>query len=161
MKKRNLVIASLLILSLSFVFFGCGPVEEEEPTPTVDPHQDALDLIAAMGYTDTVKEPVGGTFDDYFVDNETTPSKVAIAWKGCDATKYTAYKTAWGLSSSINDARFVYSSNAKAITSKLPDGFGGAIDFFETAPTNDQTADGNLNLDVVAGSIVLIIYKSE
>ena len=161
MKKRNLLIVSLLVLAMSVVFLGC-PDGDPEPDPEPTPYDLATGYLKAMGYTETLTEPVGGTFDNYYVDNKTTPAKVAIAWKGCDAAKYTAYKAEWDAkpATSINNARFVYSSGVKGITSKLPEGLSGAIDFFDTVPNNDKTNDTNIDLDVAAGSIVLIIFKS-
>jgi len=154
MKKSNLIIAILLVLSVSVIFLGCPPPPPDEE---VTPFEEALGYAETMGIDSAkIKAPAGGTFDDYYVDSEANPSKLALAWTGCDAAKYTTYKQAYGINT---NERFVFSNTNTKKIDNFAEGFNAYIDFFATAPANDQTADGNLNLPLQDGSIVFILLK--
>jgi len=110
MKKKGLIIASLMILVLSFVFFSCGDTEEDL---SVVP--DAVKTkLKEMGYTGTLYTPAGSTYDMYKEDSQSesedgvtyTQKTLAIVWQGTNDLM-ADYKAQWPTSmiSAISLAR--------------------------------------------------------
>jgi hypothetical protein len=138
---------------------GCPPDDSEE-TPT--DFEVASDYIRDMGYSGNIYQPNVGTFDDYYVDSTTAPSKVVMAWKDCTMASYTAYKSTWGISSSEKPARVIFTEAAAKIpTNTLGTGLTGYIDFL-SEDNSDATNDSNLAIGfpLAENSIILYIYKS-
>jgi hypothetical protein len=62
---------------------------------------DALSAIRGIGYSGTVPQPSGGTFDKYGIIDDV----VYVVWTGCTQTTFDAYKYAWSGVSSVKTAR--------------------------------------------------------
>ena len=162
MKKKGLIIASLLILALSFVFLGCPPPEEEEETFV--PVSDAAmkDLKEKIGYTDSLFPSPKCDYSTYKYDVDAQGyESIAIAWKDGDADKFAAYKEAWGdkiKTNSVSVARASYIEAAGG-TLTLTDKDGKAFEkaFISLVGTAGDVNDNGLSVN--AGDILFVIYK--
>jgi hypothetical protein len=105
MKKRNLLIAVLLVLSLSVVIMGC---KEEEFNPAVP--ANVKTILQTMGYTGPLHEPADTNYVGYYCDNESNPTELTIVWKDADSGKYNDYKAKWG-----SAAAYIAPSGQRAI----------------------------------------------
>jgi len=171
MKKKGLIIASLLVLVMSFMFIGCpdGDPEETENDPTVSPA--AITALKAFGYTDADNLPVpaGGNFDTYksftmtIEDEGEEEGEVetyhaaafAILWDKCSEEILATYKTAWGNKvNSIQVARMEVSDKSFSLkTNTLGTGIvGGQVIFTPDGGTQD-------GVTIKANSIVFILMK--
>jgi len=92
MKKKGLIIASLLVLVMSFVFLGCPPPEdneEEETGNAWDISSAAVSALSAIGVSN-LPDPGAGTFIPHKTNSD---GGVILGWSGCSATEFSAYKT--------------------------------------------------------------------
>jgi hypothetical protein len=148
MKKKGLIIASVLILALSVVFLGCPPDEEEtEPTPL----EIVNGYLTAMG-ANKIAFPAGGTYTGVYVDNETTPTEVFVAWEGCTETIFNTYKSTFPSKINLARAAYTFTENAGFIGG-VGTGIEGFVDFVTTACTYES-------LSIKANSIIIKIYKN-
>jgi len=143
MKKKGLIIASLLILVLSVFFMGCPP-EEKDPAILKD---EAIAALGAIGYTKAVPLPSGTTYDTCKGDS----SKVAIAWTGGSKPIFDAYASKFGVT---RGAEFEPEDFELLTTEHLGDGFKGTVAF-----AGDASGPYN-GIDVKKNSIILIIIKN-
>jgi hypothetical protein len=116
MKKKGLIIASLLVLVMSVVFLGCPPPEDEvKNDPTVP--ADVLAKLTAFGYSGTsLPVPEGGNYDTYYDNMVATTEEdgdsyhaavFAVLWDKCTEDMIAEYKKLWGtdVQASIQIAR--------------------------------------------------------
>ena len=142
MKKRNLVIVSLLVLAMSVVFMGCPPEED-------DPLAEANGYLSDMGYTGKIKAPAAGTYTGVFHNTNT----VLVSWEGCTESDFNTYKSSLPAETKIGLARaaFDFSDNA-AYFGTGDDQFTGMVDFNVAGGTKGGLA-------VAPNSIVVQITK--
>jgi len=153
MKRKSLIIASLLVLSLSFVLLGCPPPDEEEEFNPAVPDSVMKILKEDIGYTDTFYTPSDVNYDGYFFNNS---NFLAIWWKDGDQAKFDAYKTKWGdkvKTSSINLARTITMDDSAGLT------IGDSKIAYTKEGGNQKFADDNIDYNVPANSIYFTIYK--
>jgi len=164
MKKKGLIIASLLVLVMSFMFIGCpdgDPEDEPDPGVTYTPVSSAAltDLKDKIGYTGTLISP-DCDFRDYKYSKDADGyENIVIAWKDGDATKLAAYQTAWGdkVKTNVSVARDFSSAGGFFLTIKDKDdkAFNTAkISLVESDGTEKETGH-----PVKANDILFIIYK--
>ena len=89
MKKKGLIIASLLILVLSVFFMGCPP---EDKGNAWDVSDGAKTALSALG-VNNLPTPGAGTFIPHATGKQSGKDYVILGWSGCDGTNFTAYKT--------------------------------------------------------------------
>jgi nitrous oxide reductase accessory protein NosL len=115
MKKRNLIIAILLVLSLSFVLLGCPPDGDPDPDPEPDPWEltDAAKTTLKGIGINNLPTPGAGTFIDCKTNTETAGTKkVILGWTGC-SDKFTEYKAKFSSNlASVSIARTIPSTVA-------------------------------------------------
>jgi len=148
MKKKGLIIASLMILVLSFAFVGCDD-KTEEKNPAEIPSALAQ-KIKDMGYTGTVYLPDNASYVGY---DQETDGKLTIGWKDCSEATYDAYEAKWSDSYSVS-ARAIDLSLTKMKTLSKLGSTSGLIAFSPEGGTQ-----GTLSLP--PNSIVLRINKVE
>jgi len=142
MKKKGLIIASLMVLVLSVFFMGCPPPDDGNDWDLSD---GATKALADIGYTKTVPGPVGTTFDDFKAVNN---NKVVLAWTGGDQEKFTAYAKALGV-------RGVTPEDSVTLTNvHLGDGFSGQV-YLANGDGGEESG-----LSVKPNAIVLVINKN-
>jgi len=166
MKKKGLIIASLLVLVMSFMFLGCDgdPKDEGEEEVTYNPtvSQEALAALADV-WTGTLKVPANTNFGGFHSDKTgtTQATYVAIWWKDADVEKYKAYEAAWNPSTAnVVEARTInYGENWTSIKDKT--GKFATIIGFTTAGGDEydgETANTGNKYTVPANCIVFTIY---
>ena len=159
MKKKGLIIASVLILVLSFVFLGCPPPEDETNDPTVP--ADVLTKLSTFGFTGTLPVPEGGNYEKYKEatvtteqDEETyTAPAFYIVWNKCTEDIMTAYKGLWtGKVQSIKATRDISADNSFGLKDIGTNIKSGRVYF---------TAEGGTLGDLTVGenSIVFFVRK--
>ena len=160
MKKKGLIIASLLVLVMSVVFLGCPPPDDDgSENPPVTTYRPAISSVAQTAlskvWTGTLKVPADTNFDSFHASTDET--FVAIWWKDADADKYAAYEALWEpAGSSIDLSRTIsYGENFKNL-SNLGTGITGKIGFTTAGGTDTDDTD---TYTVPANSIVFVVYK--
>jgi hypothetical protein len=145
MKSRKMLIVSLLVLSLSVLFMGCPPADEETEW------DKALSAIKAIGYSGNVPQPAGCTFDTYGKGGD----GVYVAWTGATQEAFTAYKASWAAVSSIKTARSIQTTDFDTFTK----GDCTFYMFYSTDGGSDEME--GLSITVKPGSIVLAVWGDE
>jgi len=140
MKKKGLIIASLLILAMSVVFLGCPPPEEEEKDVLLT-DSTAIAALQAIGHSGTLKAPKDATYDGC---NKTTDNDVIIAWTGGTADIFDAYAKKLG-------ARITYTESAELTEANLGTGFEGKVYYCAPGGTD-------FGYTVKANSIVVTVW---
>jgi len=167
MKKRNLVIAILLVLSLSFVFLGCPDGDgdkTEEPTPEVkDPTvpQTILTALQSFGFSGTLPVPTEGNYKTSAQPilemeedgDEYTKGAFYVVWDKCTADMMPGYKTLWGNRAQIQLARDVVADESFTLKN-IGTGISGTVYF--TVLGGPQNG-----VDIPANSIVFFAQKSQ
>jgi len=160
MKKKGLIIASLLVLVMSVVFLGCPPPEEEETK--YEPVSDAAmkALRETIGYTDDLFPSPKCDYSDFkYNKNAQDEESIIIVWKGGNDEIFADYVKAWGDKvKSVNLARAGMSFKESEKLG-LKDKEGTA--FFATfiALIKEDSTDDNTTLAVKANDIVFLIQK--
>jgi len=160
MKKKGLIIASLLVLVMSVVFLGCPPPEDETNDPTVP--ADVLAKLKTFGFTPTsLPVPEGGSYDNYAQpvveteeDGEYYIKKTFyIMWDKCTTDIMTEYKSAWG----SNKAQIKLARNFEASDEfnlkNIGTGISGTVYFTEAGGTDN-------GVTIKANSIVFIAQET-
>jgi PBP1b-binding outer membrane lipoprotein LpoB len=143
MKKKGLIIASLLILVLSVFFMGCPP-EEKDPAALKD---DAIAALKTIGYPKDVPLPAGTTYDTCKGD----ATKVTITWTSGSQTIFNAYISKFGVT---REATLATDDQQILSAENLAEGFWGNI-----LLADDKGGLYN-DIDVKPSSIILIINKN-
>jgi len=159
MKKKGLIIASVLILVLSVFFMGCPPEEEETFDPAV-PSSVLNILKTTIGYTGTFPVPADTNYKGYFLNDQNGGDSdfLAIWWTDADADKYAAYEGAWttaGLTS-VSLARDITMNESKNLN--LGGSFIAKIAFTEEGG-NKVIENDKIDYTVPPNSIYFTIYK--
>ncbi|WP_461254924.1 hypothetical protein [Treponema sp. R80B11-R83G3] len=160
MKKKGLIIASLLVLVMSFVFLGCPPPEDTEEVKYAPVDAAAMTALRdTIGYTDSLFP--SPDCDYYGYKLSTSGEELVISWKDGDAEKFDAYKEKWGnkVASNVSAARAYGEVQGKGCRLNLTDKDGEAfyqvsLSLVATAGTETETG-----MTVNAGDILFIIYK--
>ena len=152
MKKKGLIIASLLVLVMSVVFLGCPPPDDDGGEVVVPGVLDeANGYLTAMGSTFVITAPGDGTYTGVGVNSKTNPQRVTVAWEDVSLAKYNAYKTSLPDASNINIARAAFESDLAKYVG-VGAGFDGIVDYV----TTQETVDG---LVIKANSAAIKIWK--
>jgi hypothetical protein len=148
MKKKGLIIASLLVLVMSFVFLGC-PDDKEEPDAWLltDAAKAALKNIGI----EDLATPGAGSFVGHGTGTDSDGKFVILGWSGCDGAKATAYKTK--LTASISIARNIDYDDDYYFNNLNIDGHYGII-YLSSGDGGTQNG-----LTVPGNSIVLQIWE--
>ena len=165
MKKKGLIIASLLVLVMSFMFFGCDgdPKDEGEEVVTYTPAiSSAAQTALAKVWSGTLKVPANTNFGGYYINEENNgPSDfVAIWWTDADADKLVAYAEQWGvIASNVSLAREIEMAKSADTTSKTNNQVSKIA--FTVAGGNKTIAADKINYNIPANSIYFTIYSAD
>jgi len=161
MKKKGLIIASLLVLVMSFVFLGCPPPEDEEEelvtyNPTVP--ANVLKILKDNTGYEGLKIPANVNYEGYFLNDQNGGGSdyVAIWWKDADQDKFDAYKAQWTPAAGSVREQLV-AKDSKDLTSIC--GKGTAKIVFTEGGGDQIVAVDKINFTVPANSIYFAIYK--
>ena len=163
MKKKNLVIAFLLTLSLCFIFFACdGLPETEDPEEPAEPTYTPADTAAMnilrdkIGYKGDFFNPKAD-YDSYAVDSTTDPTYLVIVWKSGNKDKYDDYVKAWGnkVQQSVSVARPIVVGEGMSDLLILGTGLTTKIALVK----EDCEESSDTKKQLKANDIVFIIYK--
>ena len=144
MKKKGLIIASLLILVLSVFFMGCPP-EEKDPAAL---KEEATKALSDIGYPKDVPVPAGTTYDTC----KGTATQVTIAWTGGDKPKFNAYASKFGVSRAN-----LQSEEMESLTEgNLAAGFYGNVILVDDAGGTHPSS----GIEAKPNSIILVIIKN-
>jgi len=147
MKKKGLIIASLLVLVMSVFFIGCPPPEEELTGVAL-----VKDTLSKWGYKGTFVSPASGTFDVC----ETTKDALAITWKGVEKSDFASFKTQWQAAA----AREVSPDDMSSFASiSLTDDIA-VYTFYTTAGGTEEDEDTGKTITIAPKSIVFFASHS-
>ena len=144
MKKKGLIIASLLILVLSFVFLGCPPDDDKEEVDSSALNDAAKSVLTTLGYTEALPTPKGTTFKSGTATTISGYQAAQLIWTGADQDKFDAY------SAIMTVARIVPSDSATPV---VQTGFMGQLWFFD-----EDMTEGTVTYS--ANSIYLNLVKT-
>ena len=152
MKKKGLIIASLLVLVMSVFFMGCPPPPEEED----DPVASAVSGLKSMGWTgSSIPTPSGTTFAQSKQGKNGNNDYLAMEFTGGTPQSFAAYKETFPLQPlyPVKQAREIQYDTESAAT-----GMNGGLYFslvFVTRGGTDESSD----LEVAENSIFLTAIK--
>jgi len=152
MKKRNLLIVCLLVLSMSVIFMGCPKEEEETFNPAVPSNVMSI-LRDQIGYKGDFFEPADTNYSTYWADKTSNATMLVISWGDADASKFTSYKAKWGSNVAASQARTIVENDGASLS--LGTGLTARISFTVAG----GESGGEDNFPVAANSIFFMIYK--